>query len=120
MPTSWQYGTLVTIALSPVAPGPGPAGGGWRAGLVVAQGEVHVVWAVTGKPQRGLPELEAMDDVGAQGWMITGEPIWTNLEKATYGRFPKWLRDGLQEEIPGVLDSWAQGFTSYLMRRAVS
>jgi hypothetical protein len=52
--------------------------------------------------------------------MITGEPIWTNLEKATYGRFPKWLRDGLQEEIPGVLDSWAQGFTSYLMRRAVS
>ncbi len=115
MPTRWEYGSLITVAL---APGDGqPAE--HMAGILVTALQARVVSVVELGALIPGERFAVMNTVGLDGWIITGPGAWTDFSRGgtvTLERLPiePWIGQLLAESTAG---SWTRGYFEYPMRK---
>jgi hypothetical protein len=115
MPTRWEYGSLMTIALaSSEAQSPEH-----MAGILVTAMHARVVSVVELAALVPGERYAAMNEVGQEGWIITGPPVRTEFNRGTAIRLSSirldpWIAETLASSPAG---SWARGYHEYPLRR---
>ena len=115
MPTRWEYGSLITIALAASQSQPPDH----LAGILVTALQARVVSVTELAAEVPGERYTAMNAVGQEGWIITGPPVRTELSRgpavtlASVGLDP-WIGATLASSPVG---SWARGYQEYPLRR---
>jgi hypothetical protein len=115
MPTRWEYGSLITIALA-ASQGQPPE---HLAGVLVTALQSRVVSVVELADLVPGERYTAMNAVGQEGWIVTGPPSRTEFNRgaavplASIGLDP-WIGVTLASSPVG---SWARGYQEYPLRR---
>jgi len=115
MPTRWEYGSLLTIAL---AAGDGqPAD--HLAGILVTAMQARVVCVVELAAMIPGERYACMNAIGEEGWIITGPPVRTDLNRGhavtlASIRLDPWIAEVL---APAPAGNWARGYQEYPLRR---
>jgi hypothetical protein len=115
MPTRWEYGSLITIAIAPSETQPPER----MAGLLVTAMQARVVSVVELAALIPGERYAAMNAIGQEGWIITGPPVRTEFNRGTpvtLGsiRLDPWMAETLASSAVG---SWARGYHEYPLRR---
>jgi hypothetical protein len=115
MPTRWEYGSLLTIALAPGEAQPSDH----LAGILVTVMQARVVCVVELAAMIPGERYACMNAVGGEGWIITGPPVRTDLTRGhavTLGsiRLDPWIAEALASTPAG---NWARGYQEYPLRR---
>jgi hypothetical protein len=115
--TRWEYGSLITVALSPAA-GHAPE---HLAGILVTALQARVVSVVELGELVPGERFTAMNAVGEDGWIITGPATWTDFSGGTavmldHLRLEPWIGQLLANSPGGP---WTRGYYEYPMRRVL-
>jgi hypothetical protein len=118
MPTRWEYGSLITVALAPTEAKPPEH----MVGILVTAMQARVVSVVELAALVPGERYAAMNAVGQEGWIITGVPVrWdfsrgaaVKLDGST--RLAPWVGEMLASSGRPV-GSWAHGYHEYPLRR---
>jgi hypothetical protein len=115
MPTRWEYGSLITIAVAS-SDGQSPE---HMVGILVTAMKARLVSVVELAALVPGERYAAMNAVGQEGWIITGPPVRTEFSRGaavTLGsiRLDPWMGETLAGSHVG---SWARGYQDYPLRR---
>ncbi|MGH3421800.1 MAG: hypothetical protein ACRDOD_19670 [Streptosporangiaceae bacterium] len=118
MPTRWEYGSLIIIALAPAEQQP-PA---HSVGILVTALQAGVVSVVELGDLTPGERYAAMNAVGEEGWIITGPGARSDFSRGApvriggNSRLAPWLAGTLATHSVG---SWSRGYFEYPLRRPV-
>ena len=115
MPTRWEYGSLITIALSR-SQGQPPE---HLAGILVTALQSRVVSVVELADLVAGERYTALNAVGQEGWIVTGPPSRTEFNRGaavTLGSIglDPWIGVTLASSPVGT---WSRGYQEYPLRR---
>ena len=115
MPTRWEYGSLLTIALAPAESQPSDH----LAGILVTAMQARVVCVVELAAMIPGERYACMNAVGGEGWIVTGPPVRTDLNRGHAVtldsiRLDPWIAEALASTPAG---NWARGYQEYPLRR---
>ena len=116
MPTRWEYGSLITIALAPSEQQPPEH----TVGILVTAMQARVVSVVELGDLVPGERYAAMNAVGQEGWIITGPSVRSDFSRGTpvriggATRLAPWMAQTLANQPVGM---WARGYFEYPLRR---
>lgn len=115
MPTRWEYGSLITIALAPSQAQPPDH----MAGILVTALQARLVSIVELAAEVPGERYTAMNAVGQEGWIITAPASWTDFSRAAAitldsVRQEPWMGELLASSPVGA---WTRGYYEYPLRR---
>jgi len=115
MPTRWEYGSLLTIALARNDTEPSDS----LAGILVTAMQARVICVVELAAMIPGERYACMNAVGEEGWIITGPPVRTELNRGhaitlDRVRLDPWIAQAL---APTPAGNWARGYQEYPLRR---
>ena len=116
MPTPWEYGSLIIIALAPAEAQPPEH----SVGILVTALQARVVSVVELGDLTPGERYVAMNAVGEEGWIITGPGVRSDFSLGTpvrigsNSRLAPWLAGTLANHPVG---SWSRGYFEYPLRR---
>ncbi|MGO9218902.1 MAG: hypothetical protein ACLP5E_14260 [Streptosporangiaceae bacterium] len=116
MPTRWEYGSLITIALAPSEQQPPEH----TIGILVTAMNARVISVVELGDLVAGERYAAMNAVGEEGWIITGPSVRSDFSRGTPvrigggTRLAPWMAQTLANQPVGL---WARGYFEYPLRR---
>jgi len=116
MPTPWEYGSLIIIALAPAEQQPPEH----SVGILVTAMQARVVSVVELGDLTPGERYVAMNAVGEEGWIITGPSVRSDFSRGTpvriggANRLAPWMAQTLANQSVGM---WARGYFEYPLRR---
>ena len=116
MPTRWEYGSLITIALA-ASEQQSPE---HTVGILVTAMQARVVSVVELGDLVPGERYAAMNAVGEQGWIITGPGVRSDFSRGTpvriggATRLAPWMAQTLADQPVGA---WSRGYFEYPLRR---
>ncbi len=116
MPTRWEYGSLITIALAPTEQQPPEH----TVGILVTAMQARVVSVVELGDLVPGERYAAMNAVGEEGWIITGPSVRSDFSRGAPARIggatrlAPWMAQTLANQPVGL---WSRGYFEYPLRR---
>jgi hypothetical protein len=116
MPTRWEYGSLIAIALAPSEAQPPEH----TVGILVTAMQARVVSVVQLGDLVPGERFAGMNAVGGEGWIITGPGVRSDFSRGTpvriggNTRLAPWMAQTLTNQPVGT---WARGYFEYPLRR---
>jgi hypothetical protein len=116
MPTRWEYGSLITIALA-ASEQQSPE---HTVGILVTSMHARVVSVVELGDLVPGERYAAMNAVGEEGWIITGPGVRSDFSRGTpvriggATRLAPWMAHTLADQTVG---GWSRGYFEYPLRR---